>query len=124
RGPRTPLLLRLPRRSARRRPRGRGKGRRTPRGSTPARDRTRTPRPRVARGEPLPFADPCPVTPCADPGIGADSAHRPSYPAGRIQTMITRHPWGGLALPDLELPHDVVILGVPFDGATCWRAGA
>lgn len=38
--------------------------------------------------------------------------------------MITRHPWGGLAIPDLEYPHDVVILGVPFDGATCWRAGA
>ncbi len=38
--------------------------------------------------------------------------------------MIPRHPWGGLALPDLDLPHDVVILGVPFDGAACWRAGA
>lgn len=38
--------------------------------------------------------------------------------------MIPRHPWGGLALPDPDLPHDVVILGVPFDGAACWRAGA
>lgn len=38
--------------------------------------------------------------------------------------MIPRHPWGGLAVPELEHPHDVVVLGVPFDGAACWRAGA
>ena len=38
--------------------------------------------------------------------------------------MITRPPWGGLALPDLELPHDVVILGLPFDAGACWRAGS
>jgi agmatinase len=38
--------------------------------------------------------------------------------------MISRHAWGGLAIPDLELPHDVVILGVPFDGASCWRPGS
>jgi agmatinase len=38
--------------------------------------------------------------------------------------MIPRHPWGGLAVPNLDLPHDVVILGLPFDGAACWRAGA
>jgi agmatinase len=38
--------------------------------------------------------------------------------------MISRPPWGGLALPSLEMPHDVVILGLPFDGGACWRAGA
>jgi len=38
--------------------------------------------------------------------------------------MIPRHPWGGLAEPNLELPHDVVILGIPYDGGVCWRGGA
>jgi agmatinase len=38
--------------------------------------------------------------------------------------MMKRHPWGGLAVPGLEAPHDVVILGAPYDGAACWRAGA
>jgi agmatinase len=38
--------------------------------------------------------------------------------------MITRPPWGGLALPNLDLPHDVVILGLPFDAGACWRAGS
>jgi len=38
--------------------------------------------------------------------------------------MISRPPWGGLALPNLDLPHDVVILGLPFDGGACWRPGA
>ena len=37
--------------------------------------------------------------------------------------MISRPPWGGLALPNLELPHDVVILGLPFEGGVCWRGG-
>ncbi|MEE9292907.1 MAG: arginase family protein, partial [Acidobacteriota bacterium] len=37
--------------------------------------------------------------------------------------MIERHPWGGLADPDLPPPHDVVILGLPFEGAVCWREG-
>jgi len=37
--------------------------------------------------------------------------------------MISRAPWGGLALPNLELPHDVVILGLPFEGGVCWRGG-
>ena len=38
--------------------------------------------------------------------------------------MIPRHRWGGLAVPGLVPPHDVVILGAPYDGAACWRAGA
>jgi len=38
--------------------------------------------------------------------------------------MITRYPWGGLAEPNLELPHDVVILGIPYDGGACWRGGS
>jgi len=38
--------------------------------------------------------------------------------------MISRPEWGGLALPNLELPHDVVILGLPYDGGACWRAGS
>src|SRR3989442_306859 len=38
--------------------------------------------------------------------------------------MIPRPSWGGLALPNLDLPHDVVILGLPFEGGACWRAGA
>jgi|SRR6267143_1270797 len=38
--------------------------------------------------------------------------------------MISRYLWGGLAEPGLELPHDVVILGIPYDGGACWRGGA
>lgn len=38
--------------------------------------------------------------------------------------MIARHPWGGLADPDLPPPPDVVILGVPYDGGACYRPGA
>ncbi len=38
--------------------------------------------------------------------------------------MIERHPWGGLADPALSPPHDVVILGLPFEGGACWREGA
>jgi agmatinase len=38
--------------------------------------------------------------------------------------MISRHPWGGLARPDVSPPHDVVILGVPYDGSACYRRGA
>jgi agmatinase len=38
--------------------------------------------------------------------------------------MIKRHAWGGLAEPGLAPPHDVVILGLPFDGAACWHGGA
>lgn len=41
-----------------------------------------------------------------------------------MRTMISRHPWGGLAVPGLELPHDVVILGLPYDAGACWRGGA
>ena len=36
--------------------------------------------------------------------------------------MIARPAWGGLATA--ELPADVAILGVPFDGAVSWRPGA
>jgi agmatinase len=38
--------------------------------------------------------------------------------------MIARAPWGGLAEPGLPPPHDVVILGVPYDGSACYRPGA
>ncbi|MBI1951914.1 MAG: arginase family protein [Acidobacteria bacterium] len=38
--------------------------------------------------------------------------------------MISRHPWGGLAVPGLEPPHDLVILGLPYDAGACWRGGA
>ena len=38
--------------------------------------------------------------------------------------MIRRHPWGGLADPDLGPPADVAILGLPYDGGACWRGGA
>src|SRR5262245_39477072 len=37
--------------------------------------------------------------------------------------MISRAPWGGLALPNQEPPHDVVILGLPFEAGACWRLG-
>jgi agmatinase len=36
--------------------------------------------------------------------------------------MIPRAPWGGLATD--HGPAEVVILGVPWDGAACWRGGA
>src|SRR3989449_3701367 len=55
---------------------------------------------------------------------GGSSWARSSYLEVRIRAMISRAQWGGLALPNLELPHDVVILGLPFDGGACWRAGA
>jgi len=38
--------------------------------------------------------------------------------------MIARHPWGGLADPGAPPPPDVVILGLPYDGGVCFRAGA
>src|SRR5262245_56550092 len=38
--------------------------------------------------------------------------------------MIKRHPWGGLAVPGIEPPHDVVILGLPYDAGACWRGGS
>jgi len=38
--------------------------------------------------------------------------------------VIKRHHWGGLAVPGLDLPHDVVILGLPYDAGACWRGGA
>ncbi len=38
--------------------------------------------------------------------------------------MIPRHPWGGLAQPDLAPPHDVVVLGIPYEGGACWRGGS
>ncbi|MEK7798939.1 MAG: arginase family protein [Acidobacteriota bacterium] len=41
-----------------------------------------------------------------------------------MRPMISRHPWGGLAVPGLELPHDVVILGLPYEAGACWRGGA
>jgi agmatinase len=40
-----------------------------------------------------------------------------------MRRMIERHPWGGLADPTLAPPHDVVILGLPFEGGACWRGG-
>src|SRR2546422_11384301 len=55
---------------------------------------------------------------------GGSSWARSSYLEVRIRAMISRAQWGGLALPHLELPHDVVILGLPFEGGACWRAGA
>jgi agmatinase len=38
--------------------------------------------------------------------------------------MQFRHPWGGLADPAWSIEADVAILGVPYDGAACFRAGA
>jgi agmatinase len=38
--------------------------------------------------------------------------------------MIARHPWGGLADPASARPADVVVLGLPYDGAACFRTGA
>lgn len=38
--------------------------------------------------------------------------------------MQFRHPWGGLADPAWSLGADATILGVPYDGAACFRAGA
>ena len=38
--------------------------------------------------------------------------------------MQFRHPWGGLADPAWSLGAFVSILGVPYDGAACFRAGA
>ena len=38
--------------------------------------------------------------------------------------MQFRHPWGGLADPAWSLGADLTILGVPYDGAACFRAGA
>ena len=38
--------------------------------------------------------------------------------------MTPRYPWGGLAEPNLELPHDAVILGIPYDSGACWRGGS
>jgi arginase family enzyme len=38
--------------------------------------------------------------------------------------MLSRHAWGGLADPALPPPSDVLILGLPYDGAACWRPGA
>src|SRR3989454_11714022 len=55
---------------------------------------------------------------------GGSSWARSSYLEVRIRAMIPRPTWGGLALPNLDLPHDVVILGLPFDGGACWRSGA
>ncbi len=42
----------------------------------------------------------------------------------RMPPMISRHPWGGLAVPGLEPPHDLVVLGLPYDAGACWRGGA
>src|SRR2546426_2943472 len=41
-----------------------------------------------------------------------------------MPAMTPRYPWGGLAEPNLELPHDAVILGIPYDGGACWRGGS
>src|SRR5262245_11001928 len=38
--------------------------------------------------------------------------------------MQFRHPWGGLADPAWSMGADLSILGVPYDGAACFRAGA
>jgi len=38
--------------------------------------------------------------------------------------MIARHPWGGLSEPTGLAPGDMAVLGIPFDGGACWRAGA
>jgi agmatinase len=38
--------------------------------------------------------------------------------------MIKRHPWGDLAIPDLPPPHDLVVLGLPWDAGVAWRGGA
>jgi agmatinase len=37
--------------------------------------------------------------------------------------MIERPSWGGLAVAPSQ-PHRVTILGLPYDGSACWRAGA
>jgi agmatinase len=41
-----------------------------------------------------------------------------------MRLMISRHAWGGLADPALPLPYDVAILGLPYEGGACFRAGA
>ena len=41
-----------------------------------------------------------------------------------MNPMIPRHPWGGLADPAIEPPYDIVILGLPYEGGSCWRGGA
>jgi agmatinase len=41
-----------------------------------------------------------------------------------MPAMIDRHPWGGLADPARRPPAEVVILGLPYEGGSCWRAGA
>jgi agmatinase len=41
-----------------------------------------------------------------------------------MPAMIERHPWGGLADPAGRPPADVIILGLPYEGGACWRAGA
>lgn len=38
--------------------------------------------------------------------------------------MIDRHPWGGLADPARRPPAGVIILGLPYEGGSCWRPGA
>lgn len=38
--------------------------------------------------------------------------------------MLKRRPWGDLAVPDLPPPHDLAILGLPWDGGVAWRGGA
>jgi agmatinase len=38
--------------------------------------------------------------------------------------MLPRHPWGDLAPPATAPGADVAILGIPYDGAVCFRAGA
>jgi agmatinase len=38
--------------------------------------------------------------------------------------MLQRHPWGDLAPPAGAPGADVTILGIPYDGAVCFRAGA
>jgi agmatinase len=38
--------------------------------------------------------------------------------------MLPRHPWGDLAPPASPPGADVAILGIPYDGAVCFRAGA
>jgi agmatinase len=38
--------------------------------------------------------------------------------------MLQRHPWGDLAPPASAPGADVTILGIPYDGAVCFRAGA
>ncbi|HEY7515010.1 MAG TPA: arginase family protein [Vicinamibacteria bacterium] len=38
--------------------------------------------------------------------------------------MLPRHPWGDLAPPSDAPGADLTILGIPYDGAVCFRAGA